>query len=307
MIMTIKDAIVAVAIPMLLSTTGCHASEGGSMTRLIEGDPQQIGNHVSVPYIPSKLDFAGEPMPISRFDVRERMEEDMTVTLYMHSRTLKTLRSTRRYFPAIEAALKEAGIPEDLKYITMAESNLIPTARSGAGAAGMWQLMPATAKEAGLEVNNYVDERYHVEKATKVACKYLNSAYKKFGNWTTAAASYNVGMAGVSRRAASQNNESSYYNLFLPEETMRYIYRILSFKLLVDNPQQYNYHVEDEDYYEPFKYREVEVATKNISWSKVAQDNGTTYMELRLLNPWIREYTHPNSAGKRYIVKIPID
>lgn len=261
---------------------------------------------VVVPTLPKTLDFAGEEVPLANYDVRESLEEDLMVTMYMHSRSMTTLRSTKRYFEIIVPMLKEAGIPEDFKYLAMAESNLNPEAISSAKAGGLWQIMPTTGKEGGLEVNSYVDERYNIEKATKVAIKYFKTAYAKFGSWTLVAASYNVGIAGVSRRLATQGVDN-YYDLFLPTETMRYVYRILSFKLAEQYPDCYGFILDEDSYYPPYKVTEVEVGGTNIKWSEVAKKHGTTYKLLRELNPWMREYTHPNSAGKRYKIKIPVE
>lgn len=299
----LRELLIVTLALLLGSTTSCKASTQGEST----SDRSDIEVDIKVPALPHKVEFAGEGMPIDRFDVRERLEEDLSVTLYMHSRTLRTLRGAHRYFPAIEAKLKEAGLPDDMKYITMAESSLNPNARSSVGAAGLWQLMPGTARDGGLEVNDNVDERYNVEKATTVAIKYLKTAYTKLGSWTLAAASYNVGIAGITRRQASQNGIKNYYDLFLPEETMRYVHRITAFKLVYEDPEFYGIFIDDDQYYQPFSYKEVDVSGANISWSKVAADNGTTYQMLRVLNPWIRTYKHANTAGKRYKVKVPID
>lgn len=259
---------------------------------------------VVIPTLPRSLSFADEPVPIENYDTRESLEQDIMVSMYMHSRTMTTLRSAKRYFNIIEPILKESGIPMDFKYLAVAESNLNPEAYSPAKAAGLWQILPTTATEAGLEVNATVDERYDVEKSTRVAIKYLKTAYNKFGNWTMAAASYNAGMAGVSRRAASQG-VNNYYDLFLPRETMRYVFRILSFKLICGYPDSYGFIIGENDYYKPYEYKTIKVNSANIVWSDIAKQNGTTYKILREMNPWIRDYQHANKTGKTYEVKIP--
>lgn len=179
-------------VALSLFSVSCIAQDGFFISK------EREASQIIIPEIPKNLEFAGERVPIENYDTRESLEEDLMVTMYLHSRTMTTLRRTKRYFDIIEPMLKEAGIPEDFKYLAMAESSLAQEAYSPAKAAGIWQIMSTTGKEGGLEVNSTVDERYHVEKATKVAIKYLKTAKAKFGNWTMAAASYNAGMAGVS-------------------------------------------------------------------------------------------------------------
>ncbi|MFI3262469.1 MAG: lytic transglycosylase domain-containing protein [Rikenellaceae bacterium] len=286
------------ALSLTLFSTSCIGQENNFMSN------ERMASPVIIPEIPQDLDFAGERVPIENYDTRESLEEDIMVTMYLHSRTMTSLRSSKRYFSIIEPMLKEAGIPDDFKYLAVAESSLNPEAYSPAKAAGLWQIMATTGRENGLEVNSTVDERYHIEKATKVAIKYLKTAKAKFGNWAMAAASYNVGMAGVSRRATSQG-VTSYYDLFAPAETMRYVFRILSFKIIFANPQKYGYMLNEFEYYSPYEYTTIKVSGKNIKWSDVAKENGTTYKIMRELNPWIRTYDHPNVSNKTYEVKIP--
>lgn len=260
---------------------------------------------VVVPQIPDKLDFSGEQVPLDYFDVRESLQRELMVTLNMHSATMRTLLNTRRYFAIIEPILEANNIPEDFKYLCMAESGLNPEVISSAGAGGLWQIMKGTGKDYGLEVGSEVDERFHIEKSTQVACKYLQEAYDQFGSWTLAAASYNAGRAGISRRVEKQGT-SSYYDTYMPQETLRYIYRILSFKLITATPQVYGYMIKEEDYYVPMtNWFEDEVADLKIDWSKYATGHGTNYKMLRQLNPWIRDYDFNNRNGKKWKVKIP--
>ncbi|WP_298064449.1 lytic transglycosylase domain-containing protein [uncultured Rikenella sp.] len=262
---------------------------------------------VFVPDLPREMTFAGERVPLEYSEVREALEREMTVTMFMHSRTLRTLRMTTRYFPVIEPILKKYGIPADFKYLCMAESGLDPNTVSPAGAAGLWQLMSSAAKDHGVETGSNVDLRFHVEIATEAACKYLRKAYQRYGSWTMAAASYNAGLAGVSKRIGIQGVDS-YYDLFLPEETMRYVYRILSCKLLVENPQQYGFRLRKRDYLPAFEnYRKITVSGQNIDWSALAARHGTNYKMLRILNPWIRSYEYANKAGTTYTVLIPTE
>lgn len=260
---------------------------------------------VEVPPLPAKLDFAGEPVPMQNQDTRESLMREMLTTFYMHSRTLQTILASKRYFAVIEPILAKYGVPDDFKYLCMAESGLNPEARSGAGAGGLWQLMPAYAKSAGLLVGDEVDERYHIEKSTEAACRYLIDAKRRLGSWTLAAAAFNAGVAGVSRRLEKQGVES-YYDLFLPNETLRYVFRVLSFKLLMSDPAAYGYKIDKKEYYPLLPaYEEVTVDGPEIDWAAFAREHGTHYKQIRQLNPWIRDYDHTNKAGRSYTVKIP--
>ncbi len=255
--------------------------------------------------LPSLLDFAGESVPLHYPDVQEALQREISVTMFMHSRSLLTLRSMERYFAIIEPMLKEAGIPSDFKYLAMAESGLSPEAISTAGAGGLWQIMKGTAKHYGVETGDNIDLRFNIEVSTKAAIKYLKEAYAKFGNWTMVAASYNLGMAGVQRRMTAQK-VNDYYSLFLPEETARYVYRILAMKLVGENPQQYGFKLQEGDYLKPFEnYTLEEISSQNIVWSDFALERGTNYKMLRLLNPWIRSYEYANKPGTTYTVKVP--
>lgn len=289
-------------------TTACaQQGKGGQPAPTAVADIPEEAPPVFVPNLPKELSFAGEKVPLQYAEVREALEREMTVTMFMHSRTLRTLRLTSRYFPVIESIMKKYGIPEDFKYLCMAESGMDPNTVSGAGASGLWQLMPSAAKDYGVETGSNVDLRFNVEIATEAACKYLRAAYKRYGNWTMAAASYNAGLAGVSRRMGLQGVDS-YYDLFLPEETMRYVYRILSFKLVMENPQKYGFHLRKKDYLPAFEnYKKVTINEQNIDWSAFAAKHGTNYKVLRILNPWIRSYEYANKGGTTYTVMVPTE
>lgn len=289
-------------------TTACaQQGKGGQPAPAAVADIPEEAPPVFVPNLPKELSFAGEKVPLQYAEVREALEREMTVTMFMHSRTLRTLRLTSRYFPVIEPIMKKYGIPEDFKYLCMAESGMDPNTVSGAGASGLWQLMPSAAKDYGVETGSNVDLRFNVEIATEAACKYLRAAYKRYGNWTMAAASYNAGLAGVSRRMGLQGVDS-YYDLFLPDETMRYVYRILSFKLLMENPQKYGFHLRKKDYLPAFEnYKKITINEQNIDWSAFAAKHGTNYKVLRILNPWIRSYEYANKGGTTYTVMVPTE
>lgn len=212
-----------------------------------------------------------------------------------------------RYFPLIERILKENGIPEDFKYLAMAESGLNENAVSPARASGLWQFMISASKTYKLETGSNVDLRYNVEEAAQAACRYFKHAYRIYGNWTLVAASYNVGIAGVTRRKGIQCVDN-YWNLFLPEETMRYVPRIVAFKIVTANPTKYGFNLKDSDYLKPFEnYTEVQINDLNIEWSQFAKKYNTDYRQLRILNPWIRSYSYHNKTRKTYTVKVPND
>ncbi len=260
---------------------------------------------VVVPPLPASLDFAGEAVPLDNYDTRESLLRELMTGMYLHSRTMQTLLATTRYFPVIEPIMAKYGVPDDFKYLCMAESGLSPEARSGAGAAGLWQLMAPTAKDAGLLVVSGVDERYHIEKATETACKFLVDAKKRLGSWTLAAAAYNAGVAGVTKRMQTQGIDS-YYDLYLPEETMRYVFRILAFKLMTPDPSVYGFRIAEDDYYGPLTdYREETVDDAAIDWSAVARRYGTNYKMLRELNHWIRDYRYDNKSRRGFVIRIP--
>ena len=260
---------------------------------------------IALPALPEKLDFAGEEVPLEYFDVREALQRELLVTSYMHSGTFWTLLNMKCYLSVSEPILERNGIPDDFKYLCMAESALNPETVSPAGAAGLWQFMPKTGREYGLAVGSQVDERYDIEKSTEAACAYLRDAYERFGSWTLAAAAYNAGNAGVSRRMEIQGTEN-YYDTFLPQETMRYLYRILSLKIVGSDPEAYGFRLRGDDYYGPLDdYRTVEVSGRDIKWPEVAGRYGTNYKMLRLLNPWMRDYVYDNKEGRILKVKVP--
>ncbi len=255
--------------------------------------------------LPDELYFAGERVPLEYPYVREAIEREVLTTSCMHTSTTLALRNTTRYFPIIEPILEANNIPDDFKYLCIAESGLNPNAMSPAKACGLWQFLASAAKEYGVETGDNVDLRYNIEVATQAACDYFNSAYEKFGSWSLVAASYNAGRSGVARRLDVQKVEG-YWDLFLPEETMRYLPRILSFKIIVPRAKDYGFNLNKEDYFPTFEhYNVVEVSDVDIEWSDFAARYSTNYRQLRILNPWIRSYSYSNKAGKSYRVKVP--
>ena len=248
--------------------------------------------------------FAGERVPLENFDVAERLDKELIYNSYFHSSTLLHLKRANRYFPIIEAILAEHQVPNDFKYLAVAESSLA-NAISYAGATGIWQFLEGTAKELGLEISEDVDERYHLEKSTIAACDYLKQQYEKFGNWTLAAAAYNAGPSRV-RGYLKDQRESSFYDLNTNEETSRYVFKILAAKEVMSNPRKYGFHVDESDLYRPLEVRyEVKVDTTVENWGDFAHQYGTTYRMLKVYNPWMRTEKLKNPGGKTYFVKIP--
>lgn len=258
------------------------------------------------PKVPKSVTFAGQKVDLDRIDMFERLDRELTGMSYTHGNTLLTIKRANRYFPEMEPILKSEGVPTDLLYLACIESTLNPRALSGAKAAGFWQFMPATGKEYGLEVNDYVDERYDLEKSTRAACKFLKSAYKKYGNWESAAASYNGGMGRITSELGSQGVPSA-YDLWLVDETSRYMFRLLAMKMIMENPAAYGYIISPDQLYQPLEYEVVEVSEPVADWQKWALDHGTNFMTLRDHNPWIRAKSLPNKSGKTYKVRIPTE
>jgi hypothetical protein len=255
--------------------------------------------------LPDSVSFAGERMPLENFDTRESLEREIITTAYRHSSTILIIKRANRYFPIIEKILDEYKIPDDFKYLAVAESDL-SNLISPAGATGFWQIMSASGNEDGMEINTEVDERYNIEKSTEFACRYFLKSYDKYGSWTLAAASYNGGRNALNEQIKIQG-EHNYYDLLLTEETARYIFRAISYKLIINNPAAYSLEVEKKDLYPVIKFHEVRVDTAVTSFSEFARKFGTNYKMLKLLNPWLRKPFLTNSNGKPYMIKIPDD
>jgi membrane-bound lytic murein transglycosylase D len=258
----------------------------------------------SAPAIPSDISFAGEKVPVERWDVKEKFDRELLLNYYSPGNILYLVKLSNKYFPVISERLKAQGVPDDFKYLCIAESMMQSWAVSRVGAVGYWQFMPGTAPGYGLLVNDQVDQRRDLERSTDAAAKYLKQAYAKFGNWTAAAASYNCGMGGYNSQATFQRT-NNYYDLMLPEETNKYIFRILAFKHLLGNAKELGYHVADEDKYSPVEYRTVTVNSNIPDLAQFAINQGTNYKILRLMNPWIKGRSL-NGTGKNYVIKLPV-
>ncbi len=253
--------------------------------------------------LPEELEFAGETVPLDNFDTRESLDRELLVNGYWQSRTLIVLKKSKRYFKVIEPVLKKYGVPDDFKYLCMAESGF-ENAVSPAKAVGVWQLLEGTAKEYGLEVNENVDERYNLEKSTEVACKYLLESYTRYGNWTMAAATYNVGRKGLDNQIAKQNT-NSYYDLLLNEETARYVFRLIAHKLITEDPDKYGFHLEEEDYYPVISTHQIKVDTAITNIALFARSQSTNYKIIKQFNPWLRQNSLPDQTHKVYCINIP--
>ena len=253
--------------------------------------------------VPDNLEFSGERVPLNDPDVLERMDRELLVNTYWQSNALLMFKRANKYFPTIEPILKKHGIPDDFKYLAVIESGLL-NAKSPAGARGIWQIMKATGRENGLEINTNVDERYNLEKATEVACKYLLKAKERFGSWTLAAASYNAGMAGISKQLDRQG-VSDYYDLLLGEETGRYVFRIVALKEILNHPDKYGFNFRYKDLYKPIPTYKVSVDTAVTDFVKFSEQFDINYKILKLHNPWLRETHLNNKSRKQYFIEIP--
>ena len=254
--------------------------------------------------IPSELTFAGEKVPTELYDIKERMDRELLVNTYWQSNGLLLIKRAHKYFPIIEPMLKKYGIPDDFKYLAVAESGLENNS-SSAGAAGFWHFLKSSAKEYGLEVNQNVDERYNLEKATKVAADYLKKSKKRFGTWTLAAAAYNAGNARIARNLKKQQ-VTDYYDLLLNSETSRYVLRIVALKEVLSYPKKYGFEFEKEDLYTSPATRTVKVDTVITNIASFAKGFNTNYKELKLQNAWLRENKLNNKSRKLYKITIPV-
>jgi|SRR5687767_1731009 len=247
--------------------------------------------------------LAGEPLPPDNFDAIERLDRELLINVYLHATTLLHIKTANRYFPVIEPILKSHGIPDDFKYLCVAESSL-RMATSPAGAKGLWQFVEYVGRAYDLTITSEVDERYHVEKSTEAACRFLLYLKERFGSWTMAAAAYNMGETSIANRIQEQKS-NNYYDLNLNDETSRYVFRIIAIKEIMENPETYGFSVEDEHLYDPHDYTTVAVNEPIYSIGDFAVKHGTSYRMIKVLNPWLISSTLKNVVGKNYEIRIP--
>jgi hypothetical protein len=273
-------------------------------------EPATVESVAKIPQVIKAIDLdkpftlAGERVPMENPDVYERMDRELSVNTYWHSTTLLNIKNAYKYFPIIEKIMAEEGLPDDFKYLAIAESNL-RNATSPAGAKGLWQFMRETGKYYDLEVNSEVDERYHLEKSTRAACNYLKDYYKRFKSWTLSAAAYNMGGTRLKREMDAQRGKT-YYDLNLNQETDRYVFRIIAIKEVIGNPERFGFYLDNDEGYEPmtdFSIIEVDGPIPNLG--DFALKNGISYRTLKVYNPWLRSSKLTNAARKTYEIKIP--
>ena len=258
-----------------------------------------------IPVRPQSISFAGEVVPLYKHYVLERLDRELLVNNFWHSNSILVLKRAPKYFPIIEPILQENGIPDDFKYLAVIESGLT-NVTSPAGAEGFWQFMPQTARDYGLEVNGDIDERLNLIKSTESAADYLMDAYAEFGNWTLAAAAYNAGVQRI-KTSLEKQQTNSYYDLFLNEETSRYMYRMLATKLIFESPERYGFVIPKAQTYPFPKTKLVKVGTSPIDWVAFAKSQNMSYADLREMNPWIKGYQLSNWNNTEYEIRVLVD
>ncbi|MGL4293409.1 MAG: lytic transglycosylase domain-containing protein [Bacteroidales bacterium] len=289
----------------LLVVAGASFFLGADSAQRADEEKPLVQSFSVVPEFPSKTTIAGEQIDLSRYDMRERYDRELTSFCYTHNLTLSLIKRANRYFPIIEPILKDEGIPEDFIYLMAIESSLNTRALSPVKAAGLWQIMPATGKELGLEVNGFVDERYHIEKSTRAAAKYLKNAYNKYGSWMAVAASYNAGQGRISKELERQG-VNDVFDLWLVDETTRYPFRMMALKEIMSRPYKYGFVLKSNQLYKPIRTKDVKVKEEIPDLVQFAKTQGIDYRTLKEFNPWLRDRSLPNKSGKEYIFTIPL-
>ena len=273
-------------------------------TTLNSTSPIQTNTQI-IPTYPQSISFAGEAVNLNKHYVLERLDRELLVNNFWHSNSILVLKRAAKYFPIIEPILQENGIPDDFKYLAVIESGLTHVT-SPAGAEGFWQFMPQTARDYGLEVNGDIDERLHLIKSTESAVAYLKDAFAEFENWTLAAAAYNAGVQRI-KTSLEKQQTNSYYDLFLNEETSRYMYRMLATKLIFESPESYGFLIPKAQTYPFPKTKLVKVSTSPIDWVAFAQSQNMSYADLREMNPWIKGYQLSNRNNTEYEIRVLVD
>jgi len=266
----------------------------------------RVSAQIAMPRVPGELLFCGEPVPLHNPDIKERLEKELIINANKHASTILILKESGRWKSYIKNILDSAGVPTDFFYLAVIESELDPMSRSGAGATGFWHFTVSTAQEYGLEISDYVDERRDAEKSTRAACEFLKKAYKKFGSWTLAAAAFNRGSKGIENAVTGQYT-NNFYQLYLNEETARYVFRILALKLIIEAPEKYGYSLSPSDYYQPVAYKTILLDKSIDDLPQFAKSIGVSYLTLKDYNPWIQntDYKLVLKEGKKYKLRIP--
>ena len=270
-----------------------------------EEENRVVQNQFIFPKVPDQIEFAGEIIPLEDLDIYERFDRELVVNNFWHSNTIFYFKRANRWFPLMREILIEEGIPEDFLYLAVIESGLTQ-ARSPSNALGFWQFLKGTAIDYGLKVDHQIDERMHVAKSTRAACKYLKNAYKQFGSWTLAAAAYNRGKAGINNALEAQQVDNL-FDLMLNEETARYVFRIVAVKLIMESPESYGFLFTNDDLYQPYDLKTIQLTEgvyDLVSWSI---ENGINYKILKILNPWIISKTLTIRSGDMVEVYLPND
>jgi len=291
-------ALIIIVTTIFLNNTTTTANE------FLDQDFPQ-GYKITSPEIPNYLEFAGEKIPTENFEVFERMDREFISNTYYHSATILALKRAARWFPVIEPILKKNNIPDDFKYLCVAESNM-ENVVSPAGASGFWQFMKEAGQKYGLEINSLIDERYDVWKSTEAACKYLKDSYEMFGNWTLSAASYNMGQDGVALQMERQKAKD-YFNLVINSETSRFVARIVSLKYILQNPEAYGFDIKDDNKYKPIEYYEIKLDSSVSDFPDYAKSLGINYFILKMYNPWLRDNYLTNNSKQVYMIKLPTE
>ncbi len=290
------------SLGVIICLTAC-LSIGSSDSEKVKHERPVVMSMTASPDIPSSVVFCDTTIDLTRYNMREGFDREVSSFTYFHSTTMLLIKRANRYFPVIEPILKAAGIPDDFKYLSVIESNLDPRVVSPARAVGMWQFLEGTGKQYGLTVTPTVDERCNVEKSTEAACRYLKDAHDKYGDWATVAASYNAGMGRISGELTRQEAGGA-LDLWLVEETSRYVYRIMAIKQIMENPYRYGFVLRAEDLYKPIATDTVSVSKDVPDLTAFAKQYNITYADLKRFNPWLRE-RKLQTLGKTFTVRVP--
>lgn len=296
-------------IPLILigfTVTLCSSSSDSGEKRLNDSSAPYVLSMTKSVDLPKKVNFAGEKLDLDRYDIREGFDREINSFTYFHSTTLLLIKKANRYFPIIEPILKKNNIPDDFKYLAVIESSLNPRAVSPAKAAGLWQFLAGTGKDYGLEVGSEVDERYHVEKSTEAACRYLKDAYAKYNNWASVALSYNGGQRRITQELEKQQANKG-LDLWLVEETSRYYYRMVAIKYIFEQPSKYGFVISSDQLYKPMTYKDIEVTETIEDLAAFALQYGVTYAQLKDANSWLRDRKLTILKDKKYTIQIPTE